>query len=134
MNWIKSILILQKKEYLYVNETLVLFSECEVIKIQKDELQQSIINEFWTMIIANQEACIVQWNEDDKDLMLYIELSHEGMLLLNMIAERLDVEDSIVMSLYTNDIMIDALNFIEGYGITIEELWEARPENLKEEW
>ena len=125
---------MQKKEYLYVNETLVLFSECEVIKIQKDELQQSIINEFWTMIIANQEACIVQWNEDDKDLMLYIELSHEGMLLLNMIAERLDVEDSIVMSLYTNDIMIDALNFIEGYGITIEELWEARPENLKEEW
>ena len=105
-----------------------------MIKIQKDDLQQSIINEFWTMIIANQEACMVQWNEDDKDLMLYIELSHEGMLLLNRIAERLDVEDSIVMSLHTNDIMIDALNFIEGYGITIEELWEARPENLREEW
>lgn len=106
----------------------------KVINIQKDELQQSIINEFWTMITDNQETCMVQWNEDDKDLMLYIEQSHEGMLLLNRIAEMLDVEDSIVMSLHTNDIMIDALNFIDGYGITIEELWEARPEDLREEW
>ena len=86
----------------------------EVIKIQKDELQQSIINEFWTMITDNQDVCMVQWNETDNNLMLYIELSYEGMLLLNRIAERLDVEDSMVMSLHTNDIMIDALNFIEG--------------------
>lgn len=116
------------------NRTLVLRLKMEVINIQKDELQQSIINEFWTMITDNQETCMVQWNEDDKDLMLYIEQSHEGMLLLNRIAEMLDVEDSIVMSLHTNDIMIDALNFIDGYGITIEELWEARPEDLREEW
>ena len=77
---------------------------------------------------------MVQWNEEDKNLMLYIELSHEGMLLLNGIAETLDIEDSIVMSLHTNDIMIDAYNFIDGYGIDIEELWKERPQILREEW
>jgi len=106
----------------------------EVIIIQKDELQQSIINEFWTMIINNQDACMVQWNEDSKNLMLYIELSCEGMSILNNIADTLDIEDFIIMRLHTNDIMIDAFNFIKGYGITIEELWEARPEDLREEW
>lgn len=96
----------------------------EEIKIQKDELQQSIINEFWAMITDNQDACMVQWNEDDKNFMLYIDLSYDGMVLLNKIAETLDVEDSIVMSLHTNDIMIDAFNFIDAFGIGIEELWE----------
>lgn len=86
------------------------------------------------MVTDNQDACMVQWNEEDKSLMLYIELSHEGMFLLNKIAETLDIEYSIVMSLHTNDIMIDAFNFIEGYGISIEELWKERPRNLREEW
>lgn len=106
----------------------------EVINIKKDELQKSIIKEFWSIITNNQDACMVQWNEEDKNLMLFIELDHEGLSLLNNIAETLDIEDSIVMSLHTNDIMIDAINFIEGYGITIEELWEARPEGLRKEW
>ena len=106
----------------------------EVVSIKKDELQQSIIKEFWNMVTDNQEACTIQWNEDDKSLMLYIELSDEGMLLLNRIAETLDIEDSIEMILYANDIMIDCHNFIDGYGITIEELWEERPEDLREEW
>lgn len=86
------------------------------------------------MVTDNQDACMVRWNEEDKSLMLYIELSHEGMFLLNKIAETLDIEDSIVISLHTNDIMIDAFNFIEGYGISIEELWKERPRNLREEW
>lgn len=86
------------------------------------------------MVTDNQDACMVQWNEEDKSLMLYIELNHDGMKLVNNIAETLDVEDSIVMSLHTNDIMIDALNFIDGYGIEIEELWNERPESLREEW
>ena len=106
----------------------------EVVSIKKDELQQSIIKEFWNMVTDNQEASTIQWNEDDKSLMLYIELSDEGMLLLNRIAETLDIEDSIEMILYTNDIMIDCHNFIDGYGITIEELWGERPEDLREEW
>lgn len=105
-----------------------------MVNIKKDELQQSIIKEFWDMATDNQDACMVQWNEEDKSLMLYIELSHDGMFLLNKIAETLDIEDSIVMSLHTNDIMIDAFNFIEGYGISIEELWKERPRNLREEW
>jgi len=105
-----------------------------VINIKKDELQQSIIKEFWDMVTDNQDACMVQWNEENKWLMLYIELNHDGMTLLNKIAEKLDIEDSIVMSLHTNDIMIDAFNFIDGYGLLIEELWEERPENLREEW
>lgn len=86
------------------------------------------------MVTDNQDACMVQWNEEDERLMLYIELNHDGMTLLNKIAEKLDIEDSIVMSLHTNDIMIDAFNFIDGYGLLIEELWEERPENLREEW
>lgn len=106
----------------------------EVINIKKDELQLSIIKEFWDMVANNQEACMVQWDEEDNSLMLYIELNHEGMVLLSKIAETLDIEDSIVMSLHTNDIMIDAFNFIDGYGILIEELWEERPKNLREEW
>lgn len=106
----------------------------EVINIYIDELQQSIINEFWTMVNDNQDACMVQWSESNNNLMLYIELSCEGMSLLNNIADSLDIENFIIMRLHTNDIMIDAINFIEGYGITIEELWEARPENLREEW
>lgn len=105
-----------------------------MVNIKKDELQQSIIKEFWNMVTDNQDACMVRWNEEDKSLMLYIELSHEGMFLLNKIAETLDIEDSIVISLHTNDIMIDAFNFIEGYGISIEELWKERPRNLREEW
>lgn len=106
----------------------------EVISIKKDELQQSIIKEFLDMVTDDQDACMVQWNEEDKSLMLYIELSHEGMQLLNTITETLDIEDSIVMSLHTNDIMIDAFSFIDGYGISIEELWKERPEILREEW
>lgn len=105
-----------------------------MINIIKDELQQSIIKEFWNMISENQDACMVQWNQENKWLMLYVELNYDGMQLINKIAETLDVEDSIVMSLHTNDIMIDAVNFIEGYGIEIEELWNGRPENLREEW
>ena len=105
-----------------------------MVNIKKDELQKLIIKEFWDMVTDNQDACMVQWNEEDKSLMLYIELSHEGMFLLNKIAETLDIEDSIVMSLYTNNIMIDAFYFIEGYGISIEELWKERPRNLREEW
>lgn len=99
-----------------------------------DELQRTIINEFWTMISDNQDACMVQLSETTNNLMLYIKLSCEGMSLLNNIADLLDIEDYIVMRLHTNDIMIDAINFIEGYGITIEELWEARPKNLRKEW
>lgn len=105
-----------------------------MIKISKDELQRSIIKEFWDLVNENQDACMVQWNQEHKWLMLYIEQNYDGMLLINKIAETLDVEDSIVMSLHTNDIMIDASNFIEGYGIGIEELWNERPENLREEW
>ena len=106
----------------------------EVTYIKKDELQQSVIKDFWDMITNNEEACVVQWNKEDKCLMLYVELDSDGNQLLNQIAETLDVEDSIVMSLHTNDIMIDAFNFIDGYGITIEELWEARPTNLRDWW
>ena len=105
-----------------------------MISIKKDELQQSVIKDFWDMVTNNEDACMVQWNEDNKWLMLYIELDSDGIQLLNKIAEKLDVEDSIVMSLHTNDIMIDAFNFIDGYGITIEELWEARPANLRDWW
>lgn len=105
-----------------------------MFNIKKDELQQLVIKEFWDMVTDNEDGCMVQWNEDDKCLMLYIELDSDGIQLLNQIAETLDVEDSIVMSLHTNDIMIDAFNFIDGYGITIEELWEARPENLRDWW
>ena len=86
------------------------------------------------MVTNNEDACMVQWNEENKWLMLYIELDSDGIQLLNKIAETLDVEDSIVMSLHTNDIMIDAFNFIDGYGITMEELWEARPSNLRDWW
>lgn len=86
------------------------------------------------MISENQDACMVQWNQENKWLVLYVELNYDGMQLINKIAETLDVEDSIVMSLHTNDIMIDASNFIEGYGIEIEDLWNERPENLREEW
>ena len=105
-----------------------------MIYIKKDELQQSVIKEFWYMVTNNEDACMVKWNEEDKCLMLYVELDSDGILLLNQIAETLDVEDSIAMSLHTNDIMIDAFNFIDGYGITIEELWEARPANLRDWW
>ena len=42
---------------------------------------------------------MVQWNEDSKNLMLYIELSCEGMSLLNNIADTLDIEDFIIMRL-----------------------------------
>lgn len=86
------------------------------------------------MVTDNKDACMVQWNEEEKWLMLYIELDCDGMALLNKIAETLDIEDSIVMSLYTNGIMIDAFNFIDGYGIGIEELWERRPKNLRKVW
>lgn len=86
------------------------------------------------MINDNKDACMVQWSEFNNNLMLYIELSCEGMSLLNNIADSLDIEDFIIMRLHTNDIMIDVVNFINGYGITIEELWEARPEELREEW
>ena len=86
------------------------------------------------MVTNNEDACMVQWNEENKWLMLYIELDSDGIQLLNQIAETLDVEDSIVMSLHTNDIMMDAFNFIDGYGITIEELWEGRPVNLRDWW
>lgn len=86
------------------------------------------------MVSDNQDACMVQWNEEDESLTLYIELNHDGMQLLNKIAETLDVEDSIMMSLHTNYIMIDAFNFIDGYGLLIEELWEERPKSLREEW
>lgn len=109
-------------------------TKLEVINIQKDSLQQSIINEFWTMINDNKDACMVQWSETNNNLMLYIELSCEGMSFLNNIADSLDIEDFIIMRLHTNDIMIDAINFIKGYGITVEELWEYRPEDLREEW
>jgi len=105
-----------------------------VANIKKDELQQSIIKEFWNMVTDNQDGCMVQWDEEDKSLMLYIELNYDGVQLLNKIAEKLDIEDSIVMSLHTNDIIIDAFNFIDGYGLLIEELWEERPESLREEW
>lgn len=105
-----------------------------MINIKKDELKQSVIKEFWKMVTNNEDAGMVQWNEEDKSLMLYIELDSDGIQLLNQIAETLDVEDSIVMSLHTNDIMIDAFYFIDGYGITIEELWESRPANLRDWW
>lgn len=105
-----------------------------MINIKKDELQQSIIKEFWDMVTDSQDACMVQWNEEDKWLMLYIELNYDGMTLLNKIAEKLDIEDSIVMSLHTNDIMIDASNFIEGYGLLIDDLWKERPKNIRSEW
>lgn len=107
--------------------------ELEVVNIKKNELQQLVIKEFWNMVSDNQDACMVQWDEENKSLMLYIELNYDGMQLLNKIAETLDVEDSIMMSLHTNDIMIDAFNFIDGYGLLIEELWEERLESLREE-
>ena len=43
--------------------------------------------------------------------------NREGMSILNNIADTLDIEDFIIMRLHTNDIMIDAFNFIKGYGI-----------------
>lgn len=62
------------------------------------------------MVSDNQDASMIQWDEEDKSLMLYIELNNDGMQLLNEIAETLDVEDS-MMSLHTNDIMINVFNF-----------------------
>lgn len=99
-----------------------------------DELQKSVIKDFWDMIVEHKDACMVQWFEEDESLMLYIKLEYEGMKLLNEISESLDVEDSIVMSLHLNDIMIDAYTFIDGYGITIEELWEEKPDDLVQDW
>lgn len=101
-------------------------------KQKLSEFQMRKIESFWDWIKENKENVDVQYY--DKNMFyLYLNFDHD---MLNEFADRFQYyceEGGVPCILFTTSICIPIENIENGYGFSLEDLWENRPDGIENE-
>ena len=94
-----------------------------------DDFTKNIIAGFWDWCNDNKDYIIVEMHRDT--LYLYLALEHD---IINAFTDEFQgsfEEHGLDCMLQINGICIDVENIMGGYGFTMNELWENRPNDLE---
>ena len=97
-----------------------------------EEYQQEIIQKFWNFVKENNDSVMVNWNSD-KELKLWVEFG--SMPLADFADKFMDYDgERWDIILLTDCLEISVVRMFDGHGVEMSDVWQCRPDGLREEW
>ncbi|WP_206457902.1 hypothetical protein [Anaerovorax sp. IOR16] len=92
-----------------------------------DGFQKGIIQEFWKWVLAHQDNETVVEYDGNRELCIWVDTNDLEEFVDRYIA---DSESRLEATIFNGHIYIKLIEFLGGYGFSMNDVWELRPNNL----
>jgi len=96
-----------------------------------EEYQQEIIQKFWNFVKENNDNVMVNW-DSDKELKLWMEFGF--MSSTDFTDKFMEYGEHWNIVLRADCLEIPVIRIFYGCGVEMSDVWQCRPDGLREEW